>query len=389
MTVVLAALTTGILLSLLALGVYITFRVFRFADITADGSVTLGACVTAALLVTPPTSAGRALVGAAVAAVVAAGLALWLLSEGRTPLRAAGMSLGTGLVAGGLLLAVLCWRNPVLATLAAFAGGLVAGMTTGILSTRFNINRLLSGILVMTALYSVNLHILGKSNVAFPEGITLADGAGDVGARILGGRTQINLLGWEVATREAAVLAASLAAIIAIAVLLYAFFRTRLGTAMRASGDSPQMMSALGVNVGNMTVAGVALANGLIALSGSLYAQYQGFADVQLGIGMVVWGLASVIVGEALVGSGHLGLTLAGAIMGSVLFRLLIAIALRLGLDPVDLKLITAVFVLAALVFPTALGSVRARLGRGVADRKPGTSARQSEAAAVPAPSAR
>jgi putative ABC transport system permease protein len=197
------------------------------------------------------------------------------------------------------------------------------------------------------------------------------------------------LWGWEVATREAAILAAGLAGIAVVAVALYLFYRTRLGTAMRAAGDSPQMMSALGVNVGNMTVAGIALANGLIALSGSLYAQYQGFADVQLGIGMVVWGLASVIVGEALVGSGHLGLTLAGAVMGSVLFRLLIAIALRMGLDPVDLKLITAAFVLAALVFPSALRRVRAWLGRSPAAAKPGAGGPQSESGRVPAPAAR
>jgi putative ABC transport system permease protein len=128
---------------------------------------------------------------------------------------------------------------------------------------------------------------------------------------------------------------------------------------MRATGDSPQMIRALGVNVGNMMVAGLALSNGLVALAGSLLAQYQGFADVQMGIGMVVLGLASIIIGEALVGPGHLGLTLAGAVMGSVLFRLLVAIALRAGLDPVDLKAITAAFVFLALVFPQALARVK------------------------------
>jgi putative ABC transport system permease protein len=144
-------------------------------------------------------------------------------------------------------------------------------------------------------------------------------------------------------------------------VLLYVFFRTNLGTAMRATGNNAQMIRALGVNVGNMITLGLALANGLIALAGALLAQYQGFADVQMGIGMVVWGLASVIIGEALVGTTQFGLVITGAIMGSVLFRLLVAIALRAGLNPNDLKLITAAFVFAALVLPDVLARLRRR----------------------------
>jgi putative ABC transport system permease protein len=141
--------------------------------------------------------------------------------------------------------------------------------------------------------------------------------------------------------------------------MLYAFFRTNLGTAMRATGDNAQMIQALGANVGNMIIVGLALANGLVALAGALLAQYQGFADVQMGIGMVVWGLASVIIGEALIGTQGLGLTIVGAVMGSLLFRLLVAIALRAGLDPNDLKLITAIFVFAALILPNLLESVK------------------------------
>ena len=124
---------------------------------------------------------------------------------------------------------------------------------------------------------------------------------------------------------------------------------------MRATGDNPQMIRALGVPVESMLILGLALSNGLIATAGSLLAQYQGFADVQMGIGMVVWGLASVIIGEALVGHHGLGLLITGAVMGSVVFRLLVAIALRWGLNPNDLKLITAAFVFAALVFPQLL----------------------------------
>jgi putative ABC transport system permease protein len=137
-----------------------------------------------------------------------------------------------------------------------------------------------------------------------------------------------------------------------VCLLLYGFFRTDLGTAMRATGDNPYMICALGVSVDAATIFGLAMSNGLIGLCGALIAQYQGFADVQMGVGMVVLGIASVIIGESLVGTRAVGLLIAGTVMGSVLFRLLVAIALRWGLNPNDLKLITAVFVFAALVMP-------------------------------------
>ena len=121
---------------------------------------------------------------------------------------------------------------------------------------------------------------------------------------------------------------------------------------MRATGDNPRMIRALGVDVGRMITFGLMMSNALVALSGAILAQYQGFADIQMGIGMIVWGLASVILGQALVGTGGLGLSLTGAVLGSLLFRLMVALALRWGLDPNDLKLITAAFVFAALVLP-------------------------------------
>ena len=296
MTLVVGAWTIGLILSLLAFGVFISFRVFHFPDITVDGSITLGASVTAVLLVA-----------------------------------------GT---------------NPVAASAAAFCAGLAAGATTGILHTKFRINPLLSGILVMTALYSVNLHVMGKSNVPLLSAHTLASVVEGFTTRLLGRRARLGILGWEVASQDVAALLLVLVVVALVAGALYAFFRTNLGTAMRATGQNPQMSQALGVNVGNATIAGLALANGLVALSGALLAQYQGFADVQMGIGMVVWGLASVIIGEALVGTQQLGLVITGAVMGSVLFRLLVAGALRAGLDPNDLKLVTAAFVFAALILP-------------------------------------
>ena len=130
---------------------------------------------------------------------------------------------------------------------------------------------------------------------------------------------------------------------------------------MRATGDNPFMICALGVSVDSATIFGLAMSNGLIALCGALIAQYQGFADVQMGVGMVVLGIASVIIGESLVGTRAVGLLITGTVMGSVLFRLLVAIALRWGLNPNDLKLITAVFVFAALVMPTMARRLKLR----------------------------
>ena len=296
MTLLIGSFTIGLILSLLAMGVFISFRVFHVADITAEGSITLGAAVAA-----------------------------------------------TALVAG---------INPLLATAFGFLGGMVAGATTGILHTKFKIHSLLSGILVMTALYSINLHVMGKSNVPLVSQTTLSSYAEALGQSLGRGAVSFTVFGWEVSLHDASILIFMLLVSVFIGVALYLFFRTNLGTAMRATGDNDQMIRAMGVNVSNMIILGLAISNGMIALSGALLAQYQGFADVQMGIGMVVWGLASVIIGNSLVGTESLGLAVAGTVMGSVLFRLLVAIALRWGLNPNDLKLITAIFVLLSLVLP-------------------------------------
>ncbi|MGB7292871.1 MAG: ABC transporter permease [Thermodesulfobacteriota bacterium] len=303
MTLLIGAFTIGLILSLLALGVFISFRVFDFPDITADGSITFGAAVAAILIV-----------------------------KG---------------------------SNPALATVAGFFAGFLAGTVTGVLHTKFKINALLSGILVMIALYSVNLHVMGKSNVPLLSETTLATYGGDAATAILAGTTSVNLLGWDVYVRDASTLVSAFIIIGLVGGILYLFFRTNFGTAMRATGDNAQMIRALGVNVDVMIILGLALSNGLIGLSGALLAQYQGFADVQMGIGMIVVGLASVIIGETLVGTGHLGLTITGVVMGSVLFRLLVAIALLWGLNPNDLKLITATFLFIALVLPNLLGKLK------------------------------
>jgi putative ABC transport system permease protein len=305
-----SALTLGFILALLALGVYISFRIFEFSDITAEGSLTLGAAVCAVLIV-----------------------------HGWPPLAA---------------------------TLAASAAGLLAGAVTGVLAMKFQINRLLSGILTMTALYSVNLRIMQKSNIPLINEPTLVSQAERWG-RSLFGKPALLVWGWDVTVRDAALLLLIPAAIIAVCVLLFFFFRTNLGTAMRATGDNAQMIRAMGSDDGLMVILGLALSNGLIGASGALLAQYQGFADVQMGIGMVVWGLASVIIGEALVGTRKLGYAITGTVMGSVLFRLLVAMALRWGLNPNDLKLITAAFVFAALILPKAMAGMKRKPAKAAA----------------------
>ena len=295
MTLMLSAWTIGLILSLLSLGTYISFRVFHFPDITVDGSLTLGAAAGAIMIVNG--------------------------------------------------------HNPLVATAVGAISGALAGATTGVLNTRFGINKLLAGILTMTALYSINLHIMGKSNIPLLSSRSLITMTESAISRVVP-RETINIAGWEVARRDLSSLLFALFCATVIGLVMYWFFRTNAGSAMRATGDNEQMIRALGVSVENMTIIGLALSNGLVALAGALLAQYQGFADVQMGIGTVVWGLASVIIGEALVASDSLGFTIIGAIMGSVLFRLMVAIALRWGLDPNDLKLITAAFVFVALIVP-------------------------------------
>lgn len=307
MSLLIGSLLIGFILSLLALGVYVSFRIFSFPDITADGSLTTGAAVASILLVSG-------------------------------------------------------WP-PFVATLAGAASGVIAGALTGVLAMRFRINGLLAGILTMTALYSINLRIMGRSNLPLLNENTLATEADRFGQRLLGAQHTM-VLGWEVGARDIALLMMIPALVILVAAVLFLFFRTNLGTAMRATGDNAQMIRALGSDDGNMVILGLALSNGLIGLSGALLAQYQGFADVQMGIGMVVWGLASVIIGEALVSTSSIGYAITGAIMGSLLFRLLVAVALRWGLNPNDLKLVTALFVFAALVLPKLPATMKVRMRR-------------------------
>ena len=292
------AITQGVCFAFLGWGIYVSLRVLGFADITVDGSFTLGAAVAAILLV-----------------------------QG---------------------------VHPLLALLAAIACGALAGVVTGLIHTRLGIGDLLSGILTMTALYSITLHVMGRANVSLLRAQTLITWLQDAG------------LAWS--EDAVALLIFSLLAVLGW-LGLYWFLRTDFGLALRATGNNPAMITALGVDTRTMKLAGLALANGLVGLAGALIAQYQGFADVGMGIGSLVAGIAAVIIGETLLGNRSLVWVLAGVAAGSIVFRLVIAVALQVGLNPLDLKLITAVFVLLALALPRLRGTtfgtrLASRLGR-------------------------
>jgi len=293
------AVTIGLILSLLALGVFLTYRVFGLLDVTTDGAFGVGAATAASLL-----------------------------SHGWPPAAAT---------------AVGAWA------------GAMAGLVTGMVHTRFGVNALLAGILTTTALYSGNLYIMGGGDRSIANLPTLITRAEQALHWFAPGADTLTLLGTPVAARSVAALGLMLLLVPVVGWLLALFFRTSLGLALRATGDNPQMARALGVSVSGAIVVGLVTANGLIGLAGALFAEYQGFANIQMGLGMIVTGLASVIVGETLFGRRGIASRIGAVIVGTVLFRLLIAGAVRAGIDPNALKLLTAVFVFLALVVPDAL----------------------------------
>ena len=274
------AIDLGLIFGLMALGVYLTFRVLDFADLTIDGSFTSGAATAATLI-----------------------------------------------VAG--------WQ-PLTATLAGTAVGLVAGLVTGLLNTWGKIHPLLAGILTQIALYSINLRIMGKANVPLLRTTTLFTPLRDKG--LLGTWVSVGIL--------AALLAVFVAALVW-------FLSTDIGLAWRATGDNEGMARAQGVNTDAMTLLGLSLSNGLVALSGALFAQYQGYADIGMGIGLIVAGLASVIIGTAIINNGHIWITALAVVCGSIIYRLIIQAALTIPwFDPNDMKLLSALIVITALLLP-------------------------------------
>lgn len=278
----LGAVELGLIFALVAFGVYLSFRVLDFPDLTVDGSFPLGAAVSAVLIV-------------------------------------AGV-------------------NPWLATLAAMLAGAAAGLVTAWLNVRLKILHLLASILTMIALYSINLRIMGKPNVA-----------------LLGDTTILTPVdNWPIPYYYSHLIAFGVIVLVVL-VLLAAFLKSETGLAMRATGANPRMARAQGINTQAMVLLGMAISNGLVGLAGSLFAQSQGYADVTMGVGMIVVGLASVIGGEALLPTRTILWALVACLVGAILYRLAVALALNadfIGLQSQDLNLVTAVLVAAAIVLP-------------------------------------
>jgi putative ABC transport system permease protein len=238
--------------------------------------------------------------------------------------------LGGAVVAKVIVLGYPPLTGIVLAVLIGFA----AGCATGMLNTRLKINSLLAGILIMTILYSVNLRVMGRSNTPLLNYVTIFTPFEQMEMRWL-----------------SIVLFFSLV-VFAGKFLTDLFLHTQIGLAMRATGDNEQMIRTLGVNTENMTVLGLGVSNAFVALSGALVAQHQGFADIGMGIGMIVAGLAAIIIGETLLKAKSVGMVTFAAILGSFIYRLIITIGLWLGLAPTDLKMATGAMVILALGFP-------------------------------------
>jgi putative ABC transport system permease protein len=248
--------------------------------------------------------------------------------------------------------------HPLVATVVATAGGLAAGALTGLVHTQLLVSALLAGILTSTALYSVSLFVMGSGNLSLASAESLVTLAERLGERHLGLPPDI------------AVLAAMALLAGGVALALALFLGTDLGLAMRAAGNNPQMAKAVAINVDLMIVLGLGLSNGLIALAGALLAQYEGFANIQMGVGALVTGLAGLMVGEALLGEKRpMARWIAGVVAGAVVFRLAIAAAVRAGLNPNALKLVTALFVLAFLALPHLAQRARHRRTAEVARR--------------------
>jgi putative ABC transport system permease protein len=275
------SLYEGLVFGFVAVGVYLTFRVLAFPDLTVDGSFVLGAAVAAVLII------------------------------------------------NGV--------NPFLATLAALGAGLCAGLATSLLNTKLKIPALLASILMMVALYSINLRIMGRPSLPLLREVTIFSLASQ-------------LPGLETRLVYQLVVGLVLAAIVFF--VLNWFLRTEIGLALRATGDNEQMVRGAGVDTDKTTILGVSIANGLVAFSGGVVAQGQRFVDVNMGVGMIIIGLASVIIGEALFRPKGVARLLLATLGGTFVYRLVLSVALRAGMAPGDLKLITAVIVIIALAIP-------------------------------------
>lgn len=278
--IILGAISLGLLWAIMTIGVYISYRILNIADLTVEGSIVTGAAIAAH--------------------------------------------------------AITKGMNPYLATALALLGGMFAGLITGLLHTKLRIPALLSGILTMTALYSINLRIMEKATISLLRMDTVYTGLENLG---LNSTYATIILG--------------LFCVFAMICILYWFFGTEIGCAIRATGNNPNMVRAQGINTKSMIVIGLIISNGLVALSGALIAQSQRYSDIQMGIGSIVIGLASVIIGEVLFGKRNFFSRLISLALGAITYRLIIALVLKLGMPANDLKLFTAITVALALSLPT------------------------------------
>ncbi len=290
----LGALESGLIFALVAFGVFLSFRILEFPDLTVDGSFPLGAAVSASLIVT-----------------------------------------GT---------------NPWLATILAFFAGGMAGVVTAWLNVKLGILNLLASILTMIALYSINLRIMGKPNIA-----------------LLGETTALTPIeSWGLPSYISTPIAFAIVTLV-VFILLAWFLNSEIGLAMRATGANVRMARAQGINTQRMTILGMAISNGMVGLAGSLFAQSQGSADITMGVGIIVIGLASVIGGEAILSTRTMILALLACIFGSILYRFAIALALNadfIGLKAQDLNLVTAILVTLAIIAPNIKSSLNQRLSK-------------------------
>ncbi len=307
MIIIIGSLEQGLIYAIMALGVYLTFKILNFPDLSVDGSFPMGAAISALLIV------------------------------------------------NGV--------NPYLALLFSFIGGAIAGLVTGLLNTKGKIDGLLAGILTMTALYSINLKIMGTSNLSVFRETTIFTPLKEFKLYLIEtfGSTKLIL------TINQWMFCIILAIfIILLKKIIDWFLQTDLGLSVRATGDNPKMIRSFGVNTNNSIIIGLMLSNALVGLAGGILAQYQGYADVQMGIGMIVIGLASVIIGYVIFGSKNIKRATFAVICGAVIYRFVIALAIYLPwIGPTDMKLITAVIVITALILPNFSNDTKKRFGLG------------------------
>lgn len=280
MSLILSSLSQGLLWSIMAIGVYLTFRILDIADLTAEGSYPLGAAICA-----------------------------------------------TGIVSG---------LNPLLATMLAFGGGLLAGLVSGLIHTKLKIPALLTGIVTLTGLYSINLKVLGKANVALLRQKTLV--------------TQLYDMGF---TKIAAVMIIGALFAVVVIALLTLLMKTQIGLALRSTGDNIPMSESNGIKTEHMKMLGYMVSNGLIALCGALLCQNNGYADLNAGVGTIVIGLASIIIAEVMIRNLSIGWRLASIVLGSIVYRLIILAILAIpGMGADLVKLFSAILLATVLFVP-------------------------------------